>query len=85
MSRDQKVMTLLPSMEKCPMDLTSINELLLLPKFNNSSPSVTRDKKIVKVTLLWAGHSYYTSLGKRLGLEKQYKPSPFDKKFKNQA
>ena len=80
MSRDQKVMTLLPSMEKCPMDLTSINELLLLPKFNNSSPSV-----IVKVTLLWAGHSYYTSLGKRLGLEKQYKPSPFDKKFKNQA
>ena len=41
MSHDQKVMALLPQMEKCP-----IKELLLLPKFDNSSPSVTQDKEI---------------------------------------
>ena len=43
MSRDQKVITLLPAMEKCP---TSIKEFFLLPKFDNSSSSVTRDKEI---------------------------------------
>ena len=41
MSHDQKVMTLLPPVEKCPS--TSITELVLLPKFDNSSPSVTQD------------------------------------------
>ena len=35
--------------------------------------------------LFWAGYSYFTVLGKTLGHEKQSKPSPFDKKFKNQA
>ena len=43
MSRDQKVMTLLPLMEKCP---TSIKKSFLLAKFDNSSSSVTRDKEI---------------------------------------
>ena len=31
-------------MEKCPIDVHT--ELLLLPKFDNSSPSVTRDKEM---------------------------------------
>ena len=44
MSRDQKVMALVPPMEKCPIDVYT--ELLLLPKFDNSSPSVTWDKEI---------------------------------------
>ena len=35
--------------------------------------------------LLWAGHSCFTSLGKMLDCKKQSKPSPFDKKLKNQA
>ena len=42
MSHDQKVM-LLPPMEKCP---TTIKELFLLLKFDNSSFSVTRDIEI---------------------------------------
>ena len=44
MPHDQKVMTILTPIEKCPMD--SIKELFLQPKFDNSSPSVTRDKEI---------------------------------------
>ena len=49
MSHDQKVMTLLP-----PSALwSSIKELFLLPKFDNSSPFVNRDQEIVKVTGLW--------------------------------
>ena len=43
MPHDQKVMTFGPPMENCP---TSIKELFLLPKFDNSSFSVTRDKEI---------------------------------------
>ena len=42
MSRDEKVMTLL---WRSALQ-TSVTELLLLPKFPNSSPSVTRDKEI---------------------------------------
>ena len=45
MSHDQKVMALLPPMEKCPINFL----LLLLPKFDNSSPSVTWDKEICHV------------------------------------
>ena len=45
MSRDEKVMTLLWRSALS----TSITELLLLPKFDNSSPSVTRDKDICHV------------------------------------
>ena len=41
---DQKAMALLSPMERCLS--TAITELLLLPKFDNSSPSVTRDKEI---------------------------------------
>ena len=37
-------MALLSPVEKCPV--TSITELLLLPNFDDSSPSVTRDKEI---------------------------------------
>ena len=44
MSRDQKSTTLLPPMEKYPIDYYP--EMLLLPKFDNSSPFVTRDKEI---------------------------------------
>ena len=44
MSRDQKVMTLLPAMEKCPKDFFQV--IFLRPKFDNSSPTVTRDKEI---------------------------------------
>ena len=36
-------------MEKCPIDVYT--ELLLLPKFDNSSPSVTRDKEICHVIM----------------------------------
>ena len=43
-SHDQKVMTLLPPMGSALW--TSINESFLEPKFDNSSPSVTRDKEI---------------------------------------
>ena len=42
MSRDEKVMTLLSRSALS----TSITELLLLPKFDNSDPSVTQDKEI---------------------------------------
>ena len=42
MSHDQKVMTLLPPMEKCSMDY--IMELFLQTKFDNSSLSATKDK-----------------------------------------
>ena len=35
MSRDRKVMTLLPPMKKCPMDFNQ--EVFLLPKFDNSN------------------------------------------------
>ena len=42
MPYDQKVIMLLPSVNKYP---TSIKELFLLPKFDNSSSSVTRDKR----------------------------------------
>ena len=38
MSHDQKVNMLLPPMGKCP---SSIKELFLKPKFDNSSSSVT--------------------------------------------
>ena len=34
---------------------------------------------------LWAGQSYFTSLGKMLCREKQSKSSRFDKKLKNHA
>ena len=51
MSRDEKVMTLLWRSALS----TSITELVLLPKFDNSSPSVTQDKKFV--TWLWANDS----------------------------
>ena len=40
--RDPKVMTLPPIMEKRPMDF---KELFLMPKFDNSITSVTRDKE----------------------------------------
>ena len=49
LSRDQKVMTLLPPMEKFPID--SITVLFLLLKFDNSSSSVTRDKEICQVIM----------------------------------
>ena len=47
MSRDEKVMTLLSRSALS----TSITELLLLPKFDNSSPPVTRDKEICHVIM----------------------------------
>ena len=46
-------------MEKCPIDVYT--ELLLLPKFDNSGPSVTRDKEICHmiksnvITTAWGG------------------------------
>ena len=61
MSHDQKVITLLPPMKKCIMDFY-IKELFLLLTFDNSSPSINRDKEIVKVTLLW-DNDVSTSLG----------------------
>ena len=44
MSCDQKVMMLLPSMEKCLS--TSITELFLLLKFDNSSSLVIQNKAL---------------------------------------
>ena len=49
MSRDQNVVTLLPSVEKYP---PSIKELFLLPKFDNRSSSVTRDKEICQIHVI---------------------------------
>ena len=46
MSHDQKVMMLLPLMEKCTMEL--YQGISLLPKFDNISSSVTRDKEMVR-------------------------------------
>ena len=43
-SRDQKEMVLLSPMEKCYINF--YHELLLLPKFDNSSSSVTQYKEI---------------------------------------
>ena len=43
-SHDQKVMTLLTQWRNTLWN--SIKEFFLLPKFDNSSPSVTRDKNI---------------------------------------
>ena len=43
MSYDQKEITLLPPMEKCPMDFYQL--VVFSAKFD-SSPSVTRDKEI---------------------------------------
>ena len=47
MSHDEKVITLLWRSTLS----TSITELVLLPKFDNSSPSVTRDKEICHVIM----------------------------------
>ena len=33
--------------------------------------------------LFWAGHSYFNEFGQDIGHKKQFKPSRFDKKFKN--
>ena len=49
MSRDQKCHASLPPMEKCPIDVYT--ELFLLPKFDNSSPSLTQDKVICHVIM----------------------------------
>ena len=49
MSRDQKVMTLLPPMENYPI---TYRRVAFLFKFDNSSSSVTRDKEIYQVK--WA-------------------------------
>ena len=44
-------MILLPPMDKCPF---SIKELFLLPKFDNSSSSVTRDQEICEShVIIW--------------------------------
>ena len=51
MSHDQKVMTLLPPMKKCAIDFYQLSELLLLPKYYNSSPSVTWDKEICHIIM----------------------------------
>ena len=63
MSRDEKVMTLLSRSALS----TSITELLLLPKFDNSSPSVTRDKDL--------SHDY--ELVTSLLPEEEYPMEPF--------
>ena len=63
MARDQKVMTILTQWRNTLW--TSIKELFLLLKFDHSSPSVTRDKRFVKVTWLW-GNDVTTSLGRGL-------------------
>ena len=54
MSRHEKAMAWLPPMEKCPIHVYT--ELLLLPKFDNSSPSVTWDKKICHVIMSYCHH-----------------------------
>ena len=49
MSHDQKPMILLPHWRSALW--TSTKELFLLPKFDNSSPSVNRDKEICHVIM----------------------------------
>ena len=49
MSLDQKAMTLVPQWRSAIS--TFISELLLLPKFDNSGPSVTQDKEICHVIM----------------------------------
>ena len=41
-------------MEMCPIDIYT--ELLLLPKFDNSSPSVTWDKEICHMIMNYCHH-----------------------------
>ena len=54
MSSDQKAVMLLPPIEKFPT--TSIRKLLFLPKFYNSSPSVTQDKDICCMIMSYWHH-----------------------------
>ena len=65
MSCDEKVMVWLALMEKCPTNIYT--ELLLLSKFDNSSPSVTRDKDL--------SHDY--ELMSLLPPEEEYPMEPF--------
>ena len=50
MSHDQKVIMLLPPMEKCAMDF--YQRVVFTAKFDNSSPSVTGDKEICHMASL---------------------------------
>ena len=49
MSHDQKAVVLLSPMEKCSINF--YHRAALLPKFDNSSPSVTQDKEICHVIM----------------------------------
>ena len=60
-SHDQKVMMLLPIMENCPMDF--YQGVVLLLKFDNSTPLWLEIKRFVKVTWLW-GNAISTSWGR---------------------
>ena len=53
-------------MEKCPIEVHT--ELLLLPKFDNSSPSVTRDQRDLPCDY---------ELMSSLPPEKEYQMAPF--------
>ena len=49
MSHDQKAVVLLSPVGKCPINF--YHRAALLPKFDNISPSVTRDKEICHMIL----------------------------------
>ena len=63
MSHDQKVTMLLTQWRNTLW--TSIKELFLLPKFNNSSPFATRDKEICQSHMIMS-NVVTTSLGRGL-------------------
>ena len=51
MLHDQKAVVLLSPMDKCPINF--YHRAASLPKFDNNSPSVTRDKEICHMILSW--------------------------------
>ena len=67
MSHDHKATTIQPPMDKWPMDVYKV--LFLLPKFDNSSPSVTRNKRDLS-------HDY--EIMTSLPPEEEYPMEPFE-------
>ena len=57
---------------------TSITELLLLPKFSNSSSSVTRDKEVCHVIVSWWNHHPLRQSTQRNPFNYVYLLSKFD-------
>ena len=69
-------MTLLPSMEKCPINF--FTELILLLKFDNSSSSITWDKEIWQVIMRQWHHYHLRQSTQRNSFNDVYLVYKFD-------